>query len=454
MANLRYTFLTIALLSAALCAKAQNGVNSPYSRYGFGVLSDRSMGFNKGMAGVAQGFRDGQTINVANPASYSAVDTLTALFDLGLTLSNNNYKMSGLQKNIRNSSFDYAAMHFRVVKGLGVAAGVLPLSNINYSFSSSGEKLENTEDITSGYSFSGNGGLRQVFVGLGWQPFKPISIGANLSYIWGEYNHDMKITFSQSSAFYTVRNYSADISTYSAEFGIQYTQPISKKDRIIIGATYGLGHDINSTAYRITQTQSQGTSSITIEATDTAKVKNAFQLPHTFAAGITFSHLDLLKIGLDVELQKWSKAKFPNNAVNATDAQSSYVATTGQLFDREKIAIGASYIPNPFSAKFANRITYKVGAYYARNYAKADVSGKVNTRPTEFGISAGVSLPIANKHLWNDSPMVNVSVQWASTNIPYLSSNTGSEQKLIENYLRLNVGMTISERWFHKWKVK
>ena len=27
---------------------AQNGVNSPYSRYGFGIMTDRSMGFMRG----------------------------------------------------------------------------------------------------------------------------------------------------------------------------------------------------------------------------------------------------------------------------------------------------------------------------------------------------------------------------------------------------------------------
>ena len=43
-------------------AFAQNGINTPYSRYGFGIQADRANGFNKGMAGVAQGFRDRQTI--------------------------------------------------------------------------------------------------------------------------------------------------------------------------------------------------------------------------------------------------------------------------------------------------------------------------------------------------------------------------------------------------------
>ena len=83
----KFLFFIITILSTTF-GHAQNGINTPYSRYGFGIQSERAMGFNKGMSGVAQGFRDGQQINIANPASYSEVDSLTALFDLGLSLQN------------------------------------------------------------------------------------------------------------------------------------------------------------------------------------------------------------------------------------------------------------------------------------------------------------------------------------------------------------------------------
>ena len=86
--NRKIFLLFITFISLQI--NAQNGINSPYSRYGFGMLSDRAMGFNKAMGGVAMGFRDGQIINAANPASYSAGDSLTALCDLGMSLHNGN----------------------------------------------------------------------------------------------------------------------------------------------------------------------------------------------------------------------------------------------------------------------------------------------------------------------------------------------------------------------------
>ena len=128
--------LAIIAASFSLTVFAQNGINSPYSRYGFGIQSERAMGFNKGMGGVAQGFRNGQQINIANPASYSEVDSL----------QNGNYKMPNVQQNIRNTSFDYFAFQFRAAKHVGMTLGLMPITNIKYNFASSSENLEGTEN--------------------------------------------------------------------------------------------------------------------------------------------------------------------------------------------------------------------------------------------------------------------------------------------------------------------
>ena len=79
-----FAAMSIALL--ATTAFAQSGTNSPYSMYGIGVLSDQGNSFNRGMNGVGLGFRPHDQINYLNPASYSAVDSLSFIFDAGLSL--------------------------------------------------------------------------------------------------------------------------------------------------------------------------------------------------------------------------------------------------------------------------------------------------------------------------------------------------------------------------------
>lgn len=447
-------FTLLLSVTAVTPSFAQNGINSPYSRYGFGIMSDRSMGFNKGMGGVAQGFRDGQIINFSNPASYSAVDSLTALFDFGITLQNGNYKMGDLQQNAQNTSFDYFAFHFRAARHFGIALGTLPYSNINYSFESTQSVIDGSNATTTASTYTGEGGLHQVFLGLGWQPVKPLSIGANIAYLYGDYSHISTTSFSDQSIYSNVRSYTADLSTYTLDLGLQYIQPLGKGRNITFGFTYGLGHDIDNTAKRIS---SKVNSSLVATTSDTVRIKKAFQLPTTIAAGITYSNSTKWSIGADFELQKWADCKFPTTIADGSDR---FESVTGALNDKMKISLGGVYQPERYGNRLVQRIQYKAGAYYSKSYANADLTGTISDKPYEFGVSAGVSIPIDNKNAWRMRSKLNITAQFVHTNIPYADSNIFSQtgqsvkSKLTENYLRLCIGLTFNEVWFNKWKVQ
>ena len=118
-----------------LGASAQSGTNSPYSQYGLGILSDQSQGFNRGMNGLGIGLRIGNQVNYLNPASYSSIDSLTMLVDMGLSLQITNFKEGGNKVNARNANFEYAVATFRILPKFGLAAGVVPYTNIGYNYS-------------------------------------------------------------------------------------------------------------------------------------------------------------------------------------------------------------------------------------------------------------------------------------------------------------------------------
>ena len=82
----KYLLLLFAAASVLGASAQETGVSSPYSRYGVGVLSDPSLGFNKGMAGTGIALSDSRRLNFANPASYARFDSLSFMFDVGVTL--------------------------------------------------------------------------------------------------------------------------------------------------------------------------------------------------------------------------------------------------------------------------------------------------------------------------------------------------------------------------------
>ena len=103
MKSTNRVFCAFAALTFSIGIYAQSGTNSPYSQYGLGVLSDQTSGFNRGMNGVGLGFREHNQVNFINPASYSAVDSLSFIFDVGFSGQITNFNESGKKINAKNA---------------------------------------------------------------------------------------------------------------------------------------------------------------------------------------------------------------------------------------------------------------------------------------------------------------------------------------------------------------
>ena len=419
----RYKVLISACLvwMMAIEIVAQTSTNSPYTRYGFGQLSDQSFGNSQAMGGIAYGLRNGLQVNASNPASYSAVDSLTFIFDAGMSLQNANFKEGNVKINAKNSSVDYIAMQFRLAKGLGFSAGFLPYSNVGYNMNKTNKVTtdEHGNTTAANQAYVGDGGLQQVYVGLGYQIFKGLSIGTNFSYLYGDITHTASTTFSNSNAYSSSRSHKIDVSDYKLDFGLQYTHKLKEKHVLNLGAIYSLGHELNSTGYEYVEKYSGNT--VITQSVDT--IKNAFALPHTFGLGATYVYDNKLTVGLDYTLQKWEDVKFFNK--------------DGAFQNRSKISVGAEYLPNPIGRSYFSNIRYRVGAYYSSPYAKID--GKDGNR--EYGVSFGFGLP-----LFMSKSILNISGQYVKV-APKLKG------MLEENYLRINIGLTFNEQWFMKWKV-
>ncbi len=429
--------LLMAVAAAGVPAVMQaqtNGSNSPYSRYGFGLLSDGALGFNKGMAGLAYGMRNGTELNTKNPASYSAIDSLSFLFDVGLSLQNGNLEQNGTKVNAHNTSLDYMAMGFRASTNVGISLGLLPFSTIGYSLSQSRNMADNNA-ITQTDAYSGDGGLHEVYTGLGWRPFKFAAVGFNAGYLWGDMTNTVLASFSQSTIASRRRQYSADIRTYKLDFGLQFMGRIDKNNSFILGLTYGLGHDVNSNAVYYDQTISNSQA-----LGDTITARNAFALPHTFGAGLTWCYKNSLRVGVDYNWQKWGDVKSPmlvSNAVGGLD----YVSRVGNYTDMHKVTIGAEYIPDPEGLHWRKRVRYRAGFSYTTPYTRVDNQDG----PRDYLVSVGVGLPIINMH--NNRSILNISAQYERVQPKFAGM-------IKENYLRISVGLSFNERWFMKWKVE
>lgn len=433
-------FSGLLLFALSLAAVAQVSTTlSPYSQYGLGVLADQSQGFNRGMNGLAYGLRNGTMVNVKNPASYSAVDSLTMIFDAGVSGQVTNFKEGGLRVNAKTANFDYAVAAFRLLPKVGLSFGVIPYSNIGYNYYSAYYNDENTRYSSDSYYnalYDGSGGFSQAYVGLGWELLKGLSVGANFSYFWGKYSKSITVYNSDSYVNTLTKTYSASINSYKIDLGVQYQHALNKTEVLTVGATVGLGHQIGEQASLI-MTNYDNQTAISLSSRDS--VSDAFKLPFTLGVGATLLHNRRLTVGVDYTLQKWASIDYPVQTSNITDDHKlGYQLVGNQLLDRHQLTVGTDWIPNPMGRKFLGHVHYRFGASYATPYYNVNgVKG-----PRELSISAGFGIPLVNS--WNNRSTLNISAQWV---------NRSADNLIRENSFRLNIGLTFNERWFAKWKV-
>lgn len=423
MTGYRLTFLTLLLMLSCGISVAQNYVesqnftNSPYTRYGYGQLTNQGSSNSQAMGGVAYGLRDNSHINFANPASYTAVDSLTFIFDGGFNLQNTNFSDGTVKRNAKNAGFDFITLQFRLAKWMGVSMGILPYSNIGYNMTEYRD-----EQANSMVEYSGNGGLHQLYFGAAFKLFKNFSIGANASLLWGNITHLREMTFPyNSTAFPVAVQTSADLKSYKVDIGAQYTINFGRKHSITLGGVFSPGHDLVGTTIETRQTGSSSTGSIT---SSQREFEGVYGIPTSWGAGFSYVYDRRLTIAADYTQQNWADANFSGSK--------------DVLCDRQKVSVGAEFIPNLIGRTYLSYVRYRIGAYYDLPYYKID--GLRTSK--EYGISAGFGFPVPLTR-----SIVSVTGQ-------YVHTKRTNAAFLDEKTLRICIGITFNERWFFKRKVE
>ena len=413
----------LIISSLSINVFAQNNTNSPYTRFGYGELVDAASGRSKGMGEITFAVRSKSIINSANPAAYSCIDSTSFLFEFGVSALLSNFSTQASSVNKVMGNIDYFALQFPVSKWFGMSAGILPYSFSGYNFAlSDSTKLPNPVNdsiyIRNNRTFIGNGGISQVYLGFSADLFKHLSLGVNGYYMFGTLNNFRMLDVSSSEGNATHSSaYQSElaVNSFNVRFGLQYHQPLRQnRDLLVIGAIYEFQTKLGSTFSR------------TLTGIDTVSppgIKNAFELPNVYGAGVSYSYDNRLFIGADFQYQEFAKTKFENY--------------TDTLTNRMKISLGGEYIHKPTGNKYIDRMSWRLGANYTNSYIKVNGHGTNN-----FAITAGVGFPFRNSKS-------NINL-----NFEYGKIGTTSFAMIQEQYFRLGINLTLNENWFFKTRVR
>jgi len=174
--------LGISLLFSSVIF-AQEGTASPYSFYGIGDVKYRGTHENKAMGGLGI-LPDSIRLNLQNPASLASLK-LTA-FTVGATTKNTTFKNETQKETASRTTFDYLALGFPISPKMGVSFGLMPYSSVGYKVDQkTTTSLSTGETANIDKRFTGEGGVNNVFLGLGYKITSKLSIGADFQYNFG-----------------------------------------------------------------------------------------------------------------------------------------------------------------------------------------------------------------------------------------------------------------------------
>ena len=419
----------------ALTLTAQPTFNSPFSILGLGDIAGNHFARNSAMGGLSIATRHPWYIDVSNPASYTARDTLSLIFDFGLNGRYNLFENSIATDNTIDLNFHHFAFSFPVSRNIGMAFGIMPFTETNYILDekiSEGDPGYDPDLGSLTYLFKGEGGTHQFFIGTGMEFFDHLSVGVNLKYIFGEIKRVHSITYLDNpNAFNTKIEDRIIVSDFTFNAGVQYNFRWGEANAFTLGLVGGNNKNIRFSQehleYGVYTTSGGSTFNDTI-AFDRLYNEKMF-IPFYFGGGATVELGERFRGGFEYSQQDWTKSEIPFSRDSLT--------TTRVL------RIGAEFIPNPREKRrYLKKIQYRAGLHYGNSYVL------VNRQPvTDFGISFGVGLPILGGNIQGIR-------KWSFFSITVGTGWRGSVERnfMKEQYNFINFGLSFNDVWFIKRK--
>lgn len=408
---------TISMLFVSILSFAQNNTSSPYSRFGYGEISDNSSGKSRGMGGVSIGVRSNNSINPANPASYSGIDSLTFLFEFGAAGKQSFFKdKTGNTAKDFTANIEYLTMEFPLSKYLAGSLGLVPYSVVGYSFSKYDSTAIPTNTGTDNYinytkEFTGSGNVTQAYGGLSAKIGKHFALGVNVAYLFGTLENTRYLYFDESTGSYyaTLQTQSLRVRDVNLRYGLQYFTELKNKNKLTIGLAFE------------TKSRLGGSYTIQTSGIDTISSSNGsdFETPLFVGLGASYTINNRVTLASDLQFQNWANAK--------------YFGKTDTLKNRTKVSIGAEFLPSKLARRYASRIIYRVGANASSGYLN------VNDKSlSDYAFTAGLGLPVRGS-----KSMLNLGFE-------YGKRGSTANGQIREQYFKFSVSATFNELWFFK----
>lgn len=425
MFNKKKLHLLFAILLSvfSLSSFAQNEISSPYSNYGVGLLTNTTSGAYDAMGKVGYALQDPYLINYKNPASYVAFDSLSFIADVSFNIYANTLATADIKQKATFARPSYFTIGLPVTRHWRMSAGVLPYSNLGYNIvnSTASEQLG-----TVNYKYQGDGGLMQLYWGNAFKLCKGLSIGLNISYLFGKLTYTQTAEFEGDNFHHSMLNNTTLVDGIYLSAGLQYFATIHDEHTLGIGVVY------ENSAYIWTKEKEFMYNYTTIGGSANVKDsayynddKGTMQLPQTVGAGLSYQLKNKLWLSADFKWQNWSN--YRHNHIADNKLQDSYTTS-----------FGVQFIPNATSTTYIKKLRLRAGFQYSTGHIILN-SNTIH----DYCISIGIGFPLK---LYNNNSSLGVMFE-------YGQMGTLRNDLIRENHFRISFHFTLQEKWYQRVKL-
>ena len=423
--------LGVSCVMLMTVARAQNGINSPFSQFGVGLEdAPYTSPFAIGMGAILASGSNNQ-INMWNPASYAKVESRSFVFDIGLGV-----RMSRLSDN-NSSQFDadgylsHLAVAFPFCKWWKTSFSVQPYTDVDYSLTIASEDTATYGKMNTIYS--GSGGVNRFTWGHAFNIGERVAIGFNLHLLYGRMQRYITYDFLANDTTYYIdcqRQKNTRVLNFSTDIGVRYERPISEKYKMAIGLTMrpGLPQKIKESVYKYTYLGSVTREVIYPTGSESSEYKSILEESWSAGLGVNFERNDKWQIAVDYVWAQWNGMKYEDGLNYRVFSQNM-----SDYKSYQRIAVGFAWLGDAQSSFYRQRVGYSVGLHYELN--------KLVTTTAicnEIGVGVGVRLPIRKGR-----SVINLAAGY---------SHFGEESMLVRDCYTIGVSLGSCESWFVKRK--
>jgi len=417
----------LLLLPSVLKAQDKNSAStsSPYSRFGIGTINGNSLGRSEAMGGIGIGTRYGFQINTGNPASYTAIDSMTFLMEFGISSKSTKYETADKKNGANDVNFNYLAFSMPIKKWWAASFGLMPLSEKGYN-------IVSVDNNTNGYSsttISGTGSLSKAFVGNAFKIGKNLSIGINAWYLFGTLSDSYYLNFPYDAATYDyLLEKKMTVHNFGLSTGLQYSWKTKNKNEWTFGAVFEPKQDMSS-KYVVHEERvlfrGSTTNTPIVDTLSHSEGNKGLTLPLSYGAGFSYSYKNRIVVGADVYHQKWNDVSFLGNSAQLQNMTNS-----------TRYSSGIEITPDAFSIRsYWSRIQYRAGCFYENSYIT--INGQ---QINGYGVTFGLGLPFSRA-----LSSLNISAELGRL-------GTTDNNLIRESYAKFTLHLLLHDRWFIKRK--